>query len=147
MVTAFALQAQTGQVVSSLRPTELRSDKLGSASVLSNLPAGAALRLINSEGGWALVETTGQGEHLTGWVRAGAVNWQAGSSTAANMQTGRQASGNTALTLGVRSLAPRINRHALIIGISRYADPATPSLPGARIDKDRKSTRLNSSHG
>jgi hypothetical protein len=40
------------------------------------------------------------------------------------------------LTLGVRSLPPRINRHALIIGISRYADPATPSLPGARIDKE-----------
>ena len=38
-------------------------------------------------------------------------------------------------TLGVRSLAPRINRHALIIGISRYADAATPPLPGARIDK------------
>ena len=136
MVAAFALQAQTGQVVSSLRPTELRSDKLGSASVLSSLPAGAVLRLINSEGGWALVETTGEAEHLTGWVRAGAVNWQAGSSTAATMQTGRQASGNTALTLGVRSLAPRVNRHALIIGISRYADPATPPLPGARVDKE-----------
>ena len=136
MVAAFALQAQTGQVVSSLRPTELRSDKLGSASVLASLPAGSVLRLINSEGGWVLVETTGDGEHLTGWVRAGAVNWHAGSSTAANMQTGRQASGNTALTLGVRSLAPRVNRHALIIGISRYADPATPPLPGARVDKE-----------
>ena len=38
-------------------------------------------------------------------------------------------------TLGVRSLAPRVNRHALIIGISRYADAGTPPLPGARIDK------------
>jgi hypothetical protein len=39
------------------------------------------------------------------------------------------------VTPGVRSLAPRVNRHALIIGISRYADVATPPLPGARIDK------------
>ncbi len=39
------------------------------------------------------------------------------------------------VTPGVRNLAPRINRHALIIGISRYADVATPPLPGARIDK------------
>lgn len=28
------------------------------------------------------------------------------------------------------------NRHALIISISRYANPATSALPGARIDKD-----------
>ena len=40
------------------------------------------------------------------------------------------------LTLGVRGLSPRVNCHALIIGISRYADPATPSLPGARIDRE-----------
>jgi hypothetical protein len=51
------------------------------------------------------------------------------------LASGRQAAGNTALTLGVRSLTPRVNRHALIIGLSRYADPATPQLPGAKIDK------------
>jgi hypothetical protein len=38
--------------------------------------------------------------------------------------------------LGVRSLPPRINRHALVIGIGRYADPATPPLPGTRIDRE-----------
>ena len=32
-------------------------------------------------------------------------------------------------------LEPRVNRHALIIGISQYADPATPALPGARVDR------------
>jgi hypothetical protein len=32
-------------------------------------------------------------------------------------------------------LEPRVNRHALIIGISQYADPATSPLPGARIDR------------
>ncbi len=49
--------------------------------------------------------------------------------------SGRDAAGNTALALGARSLPARANRHALIIGISRYADAATPPLPGARIDK------------
>jgi len=33
-------------------------------------------------------------------------------------------------------MPPRVNRHALIIGISRYADATTPPLPGARIDKE-----------
>lgn len=35
-----------------------------------------------------------------------------------------------------RSLPARNNRHALIIGVSTYADPATPPLPGARIDRE-----------
>ena len=52
------------------------------------------------------------------------------------MVSGRQAGGGAVLALGVRSLPARINRHALIIGISRYADPGTPSLPGARIDRE-----------
>jgi hypothetical protein len=51
------------------------------------------------------------------------------------MASGRQASGNAVLTLGVRSLPARINRHALIIGISRYAEANIPPLPGARIDR------------
>lgn len=32
--------------------------------------------------------------------------------------------------------AARSNRHALIIGVSQYADPATPPLPGAKIDRE-----------
>ena len=43
--------------------------------------------------------------------------------------------GKPAAALGARSLPARSNRHALIIGISCYADPGTPSLPGARIDR------------
>ncbi len=34
-----------------------------------------------------------------------------------------------------RSLPSRSNRHALIVTISRYANPATSELPGARIDQ------------
>ena len=130
----------TGQTLSALRATELRADKLGSSPVLASLAAGTPLRLLSVEGGWAWVETVASvgkpGAKQTGWVRASMVNWQADSSVASKLASGRQAAGNTALTLGVRSLPPRVNRHALIIGISRYADPATPSLPGARIDKE-----------
>ncbi|MES2974670.1 MAG: caspase family protein [Pseudomonadota bacterium] len=41
-----------------------------------------------------------------------------------------------ALAQDGRSLPARGNRHALIIGVSQYADPATPPLPGARIDRE-----------
>lgn len=140
---AQAQTAQTaapGQALTALRATDLRADKLASAPVLRSLAAGAALRLVSVEGGWALVETAPPadkpGARMSGWVRASTVNWQTGSSLASGLASGREASGNTALTLGVRSLPPRINRHALIIGISRYADAGTPPLPGARIDKE-----------
>ena len=149
------LMAAPGQTLTALRATELRADKLASAPVLQTLAAGAALRLLGVEGGWALVEpvtaTGGAGagaagssaaspaSRLPGWVRASAVSLQVGASAASALASGREAlsSGTGAvLTLGVRGLVPRVNRHALIIGISRYADPATPSLPGARIDKE-----------
>jgi hypothetical protein len=125
--------ALPGQALSTQRDTELRADKLGSAAVLQALPPGAALRLIGVEGGWAMVEATGS--KTTGWVRASTVNWQAGASAASALASGREAGNNTALTLGVRSMPPRVNRHALIIGISRYAEANVPPLPGARIDK------------
>ena len=131
--------AVPGQTVTALRATALRADKVATAPVLQALAAGASLTLMGVEGGWLLVEATPpkakKGEKITGWVRASTVNLQAGNSAVFNLASGREAGGNTALTLGVRSLPPRVNRHALIIGISRYADPTTPPLPGARIDK------------
>lgn len=54
----------------------------------------------------------------------------------------REANGNTVVALGVRGLMPRSNRHALIIGISRYADPNTPPLPRARIDRESASVKI-----
>ncbi len=123
------------QSTSAARATELRSDKLPTAGVLSAVAAGASLRLLSLEGGWAYVEHAGK----QGWVRASALNLQAGSSAVSTSDTGRTATGgtiNAALTLGVRSLPPRINRHALIIGVSQYADKDTPPLPGARIDRE-----------
>ena len=128
--TAFA-QSQT---VMTTRATELRADKLGSAAVVQPLASGAALRVISVEGGWVLVEA-GAPPYASGWVRASAVNLQTAAASVAGLASGREASGNTAVTLGLRSLPARVNRHALIIGISRYADAGTPPLPGARIDK------------
>jgi hypothetical protein len=127
-LAACSVQAQS---TTALRATELRADKLATAAVLKALPPGAVLDVIAVEGGWVQVTH----ESLQGWVRAGNVNLSSGASTAAGMASGRQAGGNSVLTLGVRSLPARVNRHALIIGVSRYLDPATPPLPGARIDR------------
>ncbi len=123
-----------GAASSVLRATELRADKLPGAAVLAPLAPGASLRVISIEGGWVYVEAAGR----LGWVRASALNLSAGSSLAALQDNGRQATlaSNTAMTLGVRSLPARSNRHALIIGISHYADPNTPALPGAKIDRE-----------
>ena len=123
-----SVQAQS---TTALRATELRADKLATATVIKALPPGAALDVIAVEGGWVQVTH----ESLQGWVRAGSVNLSSGASAAAGLASGRQAGGNSVLTLGVRSLPARVNRHALIIGISRYLDPSTPPLPGARIDR------------
>jgi hypothetical protein len=63
---------------------------------------------------------------------------QAGASVVAGLSSGREAAGNTAVTLGVRNvppLVPRINRHALIIGVGIYEDPLVPPLPGTKLDK------------
>ncbi len=128
-------QSPQGQATDLLRATELRADKLGSAAVIAPLAVGARVHLLSLEGGWAYVDSAGQ----LGWVRASMLKLDAGSSVASTQQNGRQAAGgtvNAALTLGVRSLPPRDNRHALIIGISRYADANTPPLPGAHIDRE-----------
>jgi hypothetical protein len=131
---ALAASAQNG--VNVVRATELRSDKLASASVVAPLAAGARVQVISMEGGWALVATGSAGTSRTGWVRASAIDVSAGASGASTQSNGRMASDNFALTLGVRSLPPRINRHALIIGISRYAEANVPPLPGAHIDRE-----------
>jgi uncharacterized protein YraI len=132
LVLCGALHAQT---TSASRATELRADKLPSANVIGPIAAGAALRLVSLEGGWAYVEHAGK----LGWVRASTLDLQAGSSAVSSSQTGRLATGSTinaALTLGARSLPARVNRHALIIGISLYADKDTSPLPGAKIDRE-----------
>ena len=118
-----ALAQNGGQLVTVLRPTELRADKLPDAAVLRQLGARSALRLNSMEGGWALVEATNGG--TMGWVRANLLDIPQAVASA----------GTGAAPLGIRSLPARSNRHALIIGVSRYADPSIPPLPGVRIDR------------
>ncbi len=135
LLAALSFCSAQAQNTTALRATEIRADKLGSAPVLSALPAGAALAIMTIEGGWAQVLHESPAGKVTGWVRASSINLSSGASTASGMASGRTASGNAAMTLGVRSLPARINRHALIIGISRYAEANIPPLPGARIDR------------
>jgi hypothetical protein len=85
-----------------------------------------------------MVEANSDKGRVSGWVRASALNMQAGASVVAGLSSGREAAGNTAVTLGVRNvppLVPRINRHALIIGVGTYEDPLVPPLPGTKLDK------------
>ena len=120
------------QTTTAVRPTEMRADKLVSSAVVTTVASGAVLRVLGLEGGWVWVESAG----VRGWARANTLNLQSGASSASGLDSGRQAAGNTALTLGTRGITPRSNRHALIIGISRYGDPSISELPGARIDKE-----------
>jgi Caspase domain/Domain of unknown function (DUF4384)/Bacterial SH3 domain len=114
------------------RAAELRIDKLADAQVVSQLAVGTAVQVVSLEGGWAQVQASGK----SGWVRASSLALSSGASAVSGMASGRDAKGNKALTLGVRSISARSNRHALIIGVGRYGDPAIPSLPGAEIDKE-----------
>ncbi len=120
------------------RSAELRADKLATSAVLTPVSSGVPVRVLSVEGGWALVEMSGPSGRVSGWLRASALNMQAGASAVAGLSSGREAAGNNALTQGVRSLpgaTPRINRHALIIGVGRYADPSVPPLPGTKLDR------------
>ncbi len=126
------------QNASVTRPTEIRAEKLASSAVLVQVNQGASVRVTSVEGGWVLVEAATDKGRVSGWMRASSLNMQAGASVVAGLSSGREASGNNALTLGVRSvpqLTPRINRHALIIGVGRYEDPLVPPLPGTKLDK------------
>lgn len=133
----FGSNPVLAQAALAQRATEIRVDKLPSAAVIGQLGVGAATRVMSMEGGWVQIEVTDAAKgRLIGWVRASTLNLPTASAKAADLPNGRLAGNNVALSLGVRSLTPRDNRHALIIGISRYADPAIPSLPGAHIDRE-----------
>lgn len=140
VLLSLALVAPTAfaQNASVMRPTEIRAEKLASSAVLVQVNQGATVRITSVEGGWVLVEANSDKGRVSGWVRASALNMQAGTSVVAGLSSGREAAGNTAVTLGVRNvppLVPRINRHALIIGVGTYEDPLVPPLPGTKLDK------------
>ena len=134
----FLAQIAFAQNASVMRPTEIRAEKLASSAVLVQVNQGATVRITSVEGGWVMVEANSDKGRVSGWVRASALNMQAGASVVAGLSSGREAAGNTAVTLGVRNvppLVPRINRHALIIGVGTYEDPLVPPLPGTKLDK------------
>jgi hypothetical protein len=140
LMLALGLSASLAwaQNASVTRAAELRADKLASSSVLAPVSQGASVRVVSVEGGWVLVEMPAATGRVSGWIRASALNMQAGASAVAGLSSGREASGNTALTLGVRSIpqmTPRINRHALIIGVGQYGDASVPPLPGTKLDR------------
>jgi hypothetical protein len=132
-LAAWALGAagQSGRV-GTLRAAELRADKLPDAAVLAPLAAGTPLRVVSVEGNWALVETEGAAPRR-GWLRA--ADLPQANAPAADA-SGARAPEYAALSLGVRSLPARNSRHALIIGIGRYADAHIAPLPGARVDRE-----------
>lgn len=140
LMLALGLSASLAgaQNASVTRAAELRADKLASSSVLTSVTQGTSVRVVSVEGGWVLVEMPAATGRVSGWIRASALNMQAGASAVAGLSSGREASGNTALTLGVRSIppmTPRINRHALIIGVGQYGDTSVPPLPGTKLDR------------
>ena len=140
LMLALGLSASLAgaQNASVTRAAELRADKLASSSVLAPVAQGTSVRVMSVEGGWVLVEMPAATGRVSGWIRASALNMQAGASAVAGLSSGREASGNTALTLGVRSIppmTPRINRHALIIGVGQYGDASVPPLPGTKLDR------------
>ena len=124
---ARAQSVNAAPALATVRATSLQADKLPQAPALRQLTAGAALRMLSMEGGWALVEPLAADGKPgpAGWLRT----------TALNLPGGSEASRTTPPTVGLRSLPARVNRHALIIGVSRYADAKVAPLPGVRIDR------------
>lgn len=126
--------AAAAQPAALLQPATLRAERAGDAAALATLPANERVELQRLEGGWARVVAAGR----SGWVRASQLDLvPPATSTASRLESGRRADGASALTLGVRTLPPRRNRHALIIGVGRYRDdPARPvaALEGVAHD-------------
>ena len=130
-----AAASASAQEVRLLENAELRSQASPAAPVVASWRAGHRVQLVELRGGWAQVRDGS----TSAWLRASALETgPAGYAAAATLETGRRASGNQVVSLGVRTYpAPRPNRHALIIGVGAYqADPArkVEALPGVKHD-------------
>ena len=120
---ALGATAQARQVLVQ-KTSELRADKLPDATVLRMVSAGDSVSVISREGNWAQITLGGSGAPASGWVTASSL---AKIDVAAVSPLGQK---------NARSLPPRDNRHALIIGVGRYADASIPALPGTQIDRE-----------
>jgi hypothetical protein len=130
-----AAASASAQEVRLLENAELRSQASPAAPVVASWRAGQRVQLVELRGGWAQVRDGS----TSAWLRASALETgPAGYAAVSALETGRRASGNQVVSLGVRTYpAPRLNRHALIVGVGAYqADPArrVDSLPGVKHD-------------
>ena len=122
--------AAPAQTVRTVQATSLRAERAADAVALAALPADAAVNLLQLSGGWAQVQVAPALQVLAGkppqavlrgWLRASFLDLRAPEvALVSQLETGRRAPGATAVTLGSRGMAPRSNRHALIIGIGSY---------------------------
>lgn len=131
--------AALAQTVRTVQAAPLRSERSADAATLAALPADAAVNLLQLSGGWAQVQVVAAlpvlaatppdgkppGAALRGWLRASLLDLRAPEvALVSQLETGRRAQGATAVTLGSRGMAPRSNRHALLIGIGSYLPDA-----------------------
>ena len=131
--------AALAQTVRTVQAAPLRSERSADAATLAALPADAAVNLLQLSGGWAQVQVAPAlsvlgvtplggkppAAALRGWLRASLLDLRAPEvALVSQLETGRRAQGATAVTLGSRGMAPRSNRHALLIGIGSYLPDA-----------------------
>ncbi len=136
--TALALPTAHAQSLRLLQAAPLRAERAATAPVLAQLTSAQRVTLLQMQGGWAQVRAGSGSTTLAGWVRASALELPGAEVAAASQQdSGRRAPGAVAVTLGVRTLPARSNRHALIIGLGSYqADPQRPVAPLAGVQHD-----------
>ena len=130
LAASLLASAAPAQTVRTVQATSLRAERAADAVALAALPADAAVNLLQLSGGWAQVQVApalqvlgGKPPQavLRGWLRASFLDLRAPEvALVSQLETGRRAPGATAVTLGSRGMAPRSNRHALIIGIGSY---------------------------
>ena len=138
LVAAALLAVATtawAQEVRLLENADVRSQASPAAPIVASWRAGHRVQLLELRGGWAQVRDG----NTSAWLRASTLETSpAGYASAAALESGRRAPGNQVVSLGVRTYpAPRMNRHALIVGVSAYHDdPArkVEALPGVRHD-------------
>lgn len=134
VLSPLALHAAPATLASD---AELRVDRYVDAATVISVKKGTPVETLKTDAGWVQVRV-GQS---VGWLRASLLSG-AGATVAsvAQVEGGRSAPGNIMATSGIRTLN-RPSPHALIIGVSEYADPAISMLKGGKYEIE-SATRL-----
>ncbi len=131
--------ADSGTVI---RPAPLQSEPFSDAGTLAELPRGAAVRLLERQGGWYQVKAG----TLSGWLRLASVKLDEHGSGAGESgigqslrfaQTGRSGARNTQATTGIRgldkkALAEAAPNHAALDQLEQYAVSGSDAAAHAR---------------